>query len=221
MARIARVVIPGYPHHITQRGNRRQQTFFCDDDYLAYIGLMAEWCGRYQVDIWAWCLMPNHVNLIAVPQTENGLARAIGEAHRRYTRRINFREKWRGHLWQERFSSFVMDEAHLLAAARYMEMNPVAANLVKRPEEYRWSSTKAHLAGKDDGLVKVEPLLDMISDWQRFLSLSSPDELDLLHRHERTGRPLGTDSFLENLEHKLGRALRPRKPGPKKKGRQS
>ncbi len=118
MARIARVVAPGYPHHITQRGNRRQQTFFRDDDYLAYLELMAEWCRKCRVEIWAWCLMPNHVHLIAVPQTEEGLARAIGEAHRRYNRRINFREKWRGHLWQERFASFPMDETHLLVAAR-------------------------------------------------------------------------------------------------------
>ena len=131
MARIARIIAPGYPHHIIQRGNRRQQTFFCNDDYLVYIELMAHWCKKHLVGIWAWCLMPNHVHLIAVPQTETGLARAIGEAHRRYTRHINFREKWRGHLWQERFASFPMDERHLLAAARYFEMNPVAAKLVR------------------------------------------------------------------------------------------
>ena len=150
MARIARAVAPGYPHHITQRGNRRQQTFFCEDDYLAYIELMAEWCRKYRVEIWAWCLMPNHVHLIAVPHTEEALSRAIGEAHRRYTRRINFREKWRGHLWQERFASFPMDEQYLLATARYIEMNPVAAELVQNPEDYRWSSAQAHLAGEDE-----------------------------------------------------------------------
>ena len=96
MARIARVIAPGLPHHVTQRGNRRQQTFFVDDDYQAYMDLMAEWCGKLHVQIWAYCLMPNHVHLIAVPETEEVLARAIGEAHRRYTRRINFREGWRG-----------------------------------------------------------------------------------------------------------------------------
>ncbi|MDX9833972.1 MAG: transposase [Desulfobulbus sp.] len=95
MARIARVIAPVYPHHITQRGNRRQQTFFCDDDYLAYIELMAEWCQTCKVDIWVWCLMPNHVHLIAVPTNAEGLARAIGEAHRRYTWRINFHEGWK------------------------------------------------------------------------------------------------------------------------------
>ena len=133
MARIARVVAPGYPHHITQRGNRRQETFFCDDDYRAYIELMSEWLAKHKVEVWAWCLMPNHIHLIAVPQIQEGLARAIGEAHRRYTRRIDFRENWRGHLWQKRFASFPMDETHLLAAVRYVEMNPVTANMVEQP----------------------------------------------------------------------------------------
>ena len=217
MARIARVIVPGYPHHITQRGNRRQKVFFCDDDYLAYIDLMVLWCRRHQVDIWSWCLMPNHVHLIAVPQNEEGLARAIGEAHRRYTRRINFRENWRGHLWQERFASFPMDEQHLFAAARYIEMNPVAADLAEQPEDYRWSSARSHLAGQDDDLTKVAPLLDLISDWKGFLHLSPPEEIDLLHRHERTGRPLGSDGFVESLEQILQRTLRPQKPGPKSK----
>ena len=92
MARLARLVIPGLPHHVTQRGNRRQQTFFNDGDYAAYLELMADWCREEGVEIWSYCLMPNHVHLIAVPKTEDGLRRAIGEAHRRYTRRINFRE---------------------------------------------------------------------------------------------------------------------------------
>ena len=215
MARIARIIAPDYPHHITQRGNRRQTTFFCEDDYLIYIDLMAQWCRHYRVDIWSWCLMPNHVHLIAVPQTTEGLARAIGEAHRRYTRHVNFRENWRGHLWQGRFASFPMEEQHLLATARYVEMNPVAAGLVKHPEDYRWSSARAHLERKDDELVRVAPLLDLVSDWSSFLSLSSEDELDLFHRHERTGRPLGTHCFVETLEQTLGRVLQPQKPGPK------
>jgi putative transposase len=101
MARLARVVVPGMPHHVTQRGNRRQETFFCDDDYRAYIELTAEWCGECNVAVWAYCLMPNHVHLIVVPESEDGLRRGIGEAHRRYTRMINFREGWRGHLWQK------------------------------------------------------------------------------------------------------------------------
>ena len=129
MARLARVVIPGMPHHITQRGNRRQPTFFCEEDYAAYLELMGQWCKERGVAVWAYCLMPNHVHLIAVPKSEDGLRRAIGKAHRRYTRRVNFREQWRGHLWQGRFASFVLDEPYLLAAARYVELNPVRAGL--------------------------------------------------------------------------------------------
>ncbi len=108
MARLARVVVPGVAHHVTQRGNRRQVTFFNDDDYVEYLSLLGEWCGRCAVEVWAYCLMPNHVHLIVVPDSEDGLRRALGETHRRYTRRINFREGWRGYLWQGRFGSFAM-----------------------------------------------------------------------------------------------------------------
>lgn len=217
MARIARIIIPNVPHHVTQRGNRRQPTFFSDDDYREYIVLMAQWCGKYQVEIWAWCLMPNHVHLIAVPKSEDGLARAIGEAHRRYTRMINGREGWKGHLWQERFASFPMDEQHLLAAARYIEMNPVAAGLVKSPGEYPWSSARAHLTGEDDGLTISKPLRSRVPEWHDFLSLSEQEELVLLKKHEKTGRPLGKDSFIALLEKRLQRVLRPQKRGPKPK----
>jgi len=167
MARIARVVAPGFPHHITQRGNRRQETFFCEDDYRSYVHLMSEWCHRCKVEVWAYCLMPNHIHMIAVPELEDGLRLAIGEAHRRYTRLVNFREGWRGHLWQGRFASFPMDEIYLLAAALYVERNPVRAGLVDRPEAYKWSSAAAHVSGHDDGLVKTAPLLEMAGDWRR------------------------------------------------------
>jgi putative transposase len=145
MSRIARVIVPGYPHHITQRGNRRQQTFFSDSDYKSYIKLMSEWCGECGVQIWAYCLMPNHVHLIAVPAAQDGLRRAIGETHRRYTRLVNFREGWRGCLWQGRFSSFVMDFDHLYSAASYIENNPVRARLAEKAWQWKWSSAAAHI----------------------------------------------------------------------------
>ena len=193
MARIARVVVPGMPHHITQRGNRRQQTFFLESDYALYLDLMADWCRHCKVEIWSYCLMPNHVHLVAVPKSADGLRRAIGEAHRRYTRHVNFREGWRGHLWQGRFASFVMDEAYLLAAARYIERNPLRARLVSKPGDYAWSSAGAHLKGKDDGLVKVAPLRELISDWRSFLAAAdTEEECMLLRKHEKTGRPLET-----------------------------
>ena len=216
MARSARVVIPGLPHHVTQRGNRRQQTFFNDEDYAAYVELMAQWCRDEGVEIWSYCLMPNHVHLIAVPSSEESLRGAIGEAHRLYTRRINFRQKWRGYLWQGRFASFVMDEAYLLAAARYIELNPVRAGLVVDPCDWPWSSARAHLTGSDDALVKVAPLLTMIPDWRAFLRSALPEaELRDIRRHSRTGRPLGDEAFLVRLEGMIGRVLRPKKPGPK------
>jgi len=216
MARLARVIAPGLPHHVTQRGNRRLQTFFCDEDYQCYVDLMAQFCKAQQVEIWAYCLMPNHVHLIAVPQSGDGLRRAIGEAHRRYTRMVNFREGWRGHLWQGRFSSFVLDDRYLLTAARYVELNPVRAGLVNSPRQYRWSSAAAHQRGADDALVRVRPLLQLAPDWRRFLTrVIREEDLKILRAHEHTGRPLGEDAFLESLEQNLGRILRRKKPGPK------
>ena len=220
MARLARLVIPGLPHHVTQRGNRRQQTFFNDADYGAYLELMSDWCREKGVQIWGYCLMPNHTHLIAVPSSPDGLRWAIGEAHRRYTRRINFREQWRGYLWQGRFASFVMDEPYLLAAARYVELNPVRAGLVPSAQQWPWSSARAHLAGRDDRLVKVAPLLAMIADWNAFVQSAVPEEeLRQIRRHGRTGRPLGDETFVGRLEGLVGRVLKPPKRGPKPKRR--
>jgi putative transposase len=164
MARLARVVAPGVPHHVTQRGNRRQPVFFGDEDYATYIGLLAAGCRAAGVAVWAYCLMPNHVHLILVPGDAGGLRAALGEAHRRYTRQVNFREGWRGYLWQGRFASVAMDEPYLLAAARYVELNPVRARLAERAGDWRWSSARAHLDGRDDALASVAPLLALAPD---------------------------------------------------------
>lgn len=216
MARLARVVVPGVPHQLTQRGNRRQLTFFNDEDYQAYLDLMAESCGKAGASVWAYCLMPDHVHMILLPSDEDGLRRAVGEAHRRYTRRINFREGWKGHLWQSRFASFPLDEAHLLAAARYVELNPVRARLCKRPQDWVWSSARAHLKGRDDQLVAVAPLLELVPNWRAFLKEGlSEDDAEALRRHERTGRPLGDAAFVERIGGMLGRDLVPKKRGPK------
>lgn len=217
MARLARVVAPGIPHHITQRGNRRMKTFFCAADYREYLHVMAQWCNRCKVLIWSYCLMPNHVHLIAVPKTEDSLRKAIGEAHRRYTRYINFQKGWRGHLWQGRFASYPLDEQHLLAAVRYIELNPVRAGLAETPEDYRWSSAGTHLLGKEDILVKKEPLNSIVNDWQAlFRSGLSGKEKRMFQSHERTGRPLGNKAFLDKLEKMTDRILIKQKPGPKK-----
>jgi putative transposase len=216
MARWARVVVPSVPHHVTQRGTRRQTVFFREEDYRTYLSLMREWCNREAVAVWAYCLMPNHVHLIVVPETEAGLARAIGEAHRRYTRSVNFREEWRGYLMQGRFASCPMDESYLRAAVRYVELNPVRAGMAKQAWEYRWSSAAAHVQGRDDVLVKVRPMLERVSDWPEFLNQEvCRSDVDALRRHNRTGRPLGNSGFLARLEKTLNRRLTPLKPGPK------
>jgi putative transposase len=215
---------------VTQRGNRRQQTFFCDDDYRQYLELMRQWCWQYQVQIWAYCLMPNHVHLVLVPPSEEALARAVGEAHRRYTRHVNFREGWRGHLWQGRFASFVMDEAYLLAATRYVERNPVRARMVDEAAEWPWSSAGAHTGRVVGGLAAGQWLRDLtagwVCSWEEYLR--DEDEQPLgqsMHRSETTGRPLGSKEFVQKLEAALGRTLlpspggRPRKAGKTKKTR--
>lgn len=150
MARLARIIVPGIPHHVTQRGNRREPIFFEPGDQEVYRDLLAEQTQKARVAIWAYCLMPNHVHLIAVPADVQGLGRAIGEAHRRYTNFINARGRWTGHLFQSRFASVTMDETHLIAAVRYVSLNPVRARLVARAEHWAWSSARAHLAGRDD-----------------------------------------------------------------------
>jgi putative transposase len=222
MARLARVVAAGLPHHVTQRGNRRQPVFFGDDDYETYRELLAEGCRAAGVAVWAYCLMPNHVHLILVPKDADGLRAALGETHRRYTRHVNLRKGWRGYLWQGRFASFPMDESHLLACARYDELNPVRARLARRPRDWRWSSARAHLAGADDELVTTRPLLDLVDDWREFLRGGlSAAEREAIRAHERTGRPLGDKRFTARLEKRLGRTLARQKPGPKPKRRRT
>lgn len=214
MPRLARLVVPGLPHHVTQRGNRRQPTFFSEQDYALYLRLLRLWCAKAGTRIWAWCLMPNHVHLILVPAHEDGLRAALGEAHRRYTRHVNLREDWRGHLWQSRFASFAMDEEWLIACARYVELNPVRAGLVERPEQWRWSSARAHLGLGDDGLTETAPLIERVGDWRALLDSGLPAPArEEIRARERTGHPLGNGAFLERLAAAAGRSVTPRRRG--------
>jgi len=219
MARMGRVVFPGIPHHVMQRGVRRNDVFHSEADYQLYIALLSDFCDKSETEIWAYCLMTNHVHLIMVPSSEDGLRASLGEAHRRYTLHINRRESCRGHLWQERFHSFPMDEQYLLAAVRYVEMNPVRATTVKQADDYPWSSAVAHLSGGDDGLVKVGPMLDRVSNWQAYLDSGLDDQtLNLLRKHTNTGRPAGSEPFIDKLEQMAGQILRPLQRGRKPKG---
>jgi putative transposase len=221
MARLARMVIPGVPHHVTQRGNRRERIFLEPGDEQIYLDLMSAQLKRHAVECWAYCLMPNHVHFILTPSDEIGLARAVGEAHRRYTAYISTRGRWTGHLFQARFASVAMDEPHLMAAFRYVALNPVKANLVARAEDWPWSSAAAHMAGVDSDHVTVTPALDRIGDFAAFLADIPKDDAvwaDVL-KSEKTGRPAGAKDWIERLEAETGRTLSPQKRGPKPRTR--
>lgn len=163
MTRLARIVVPGVPHHVTARGNRREPIFFEDGDQDLYCELLSEQMRKARVEVWAYCLMPNHVHLILRPETADGMARALGAAHRRWANFVNARGRWRGHLFDGRFASVVMDEGHLLAAVAYVALNPVRARLVGEAGDWPWSSVRAHRRGEDDGLVSVRPVLDRVA----------------------------------------------------------
>lgn len=223
MARLARVIAPKLPHHVIQRGVRSMEIFATDEDREGYLALLAEFAARYGLDIWAWCLMTNHVHLVIVPERQDSLARAIGETHRRYTRRINVREGVRGHLFQERFHSFpIQADGHLLAVLRYIERNPVRAKIVARAEAYPWSSARYHVGGGGvDRLVTSSPVQGMVKDWRDFLrSDEARREVEMIRRHARTGRPWGTELWIKKMEKRLGRRLLPRRGGwPKGRSR--
>ncbi len=216
MARLSRVVIPGHPHHVTQRGNGRARTFFGDDDYALYRDLLATHCRNAGVEVWAWCLMPNHVHLILVPSDPDGLRRALARVHRIYAGVIQARRKRSGHFWQGRFGAVAMDEEYLAAALRYVSLNPVRARLVARAQDWRWSSTRAHWRGKEDGLTALAPIRDRFPRFADLLGTEPEQDLfEPLRAAESIGRPLGSDRFLTRIERLTGRPLKPRKRGPK------
>jgi putative transposase len=222
MARLARIVIPDVAHHVTQRGNRSQPVFFSDEDYAAYRDLVTAACAANGVRCLAWCLMPNHVHLILVPPDPDGLRAALAEAHRRYSRAINRAHDWTGYLWQGRFASYPMDDAHLLTAIRYVELNPVRAKLAAHAEDWRWSSATAHVTGKPDGLTDLKGSAGLHRNWRAMLRHGleagdvSPEEEAAIEARIRTGRPLGDEAFVEGLEAASGRRLKPLKRGPKR-----
>jgi putative transposase len=216
MARTARIVVPEYPHHVTQQGVRSLPIFRDDEDRVSYLEFMSRETQRFRVKIFVWCLMTNHVHLIAVPEDESALARAIGEAHKRYSRMRNFAEGVRGYLFQGRFGSCVLDEKHLAAAVRYVENNPVRAGMVKKAWEYSWSSAKFHIGEQEvDVLVKDRDLLGLVGNWREFLEGEDSGREKDLRRATKTARPLVDHEYLTRLEKKTGRNLQKRKPGRK------
>ena len=213
-----RIETIGYPYHIIQRGNRNQKVFIKEGDKAKYLRILKIHVDLFDLEVWAYCLMDNHIHLIVVPKQKGALTECISETHRLYSRMINFREDWRGHLWQGRFKSYPMDHGYLWAAVRYVERNPVRAGIVKKVDDYAWSSAKVHIENCVDGLLSRFYLMDEIKDWRLYLSTAEElEDLKFLRKHQSTGRPLGDEAFVEDLETKEGRVLAKQKPGPKLK----
>lgn len=220
MARLARVVVPGVAHHVTQRGNRHQDVFLQEGDRQMYLRLLKERAAKHKLRVVGYCLMTNHVHLIVVPEQADSLAKALGRTHNEYARWLHIRQSMSGHLWQNRFYSCPLDPSHLWAALRYVELNPVRANLVRFPWEWPWSSARAHCTGSD--------VLGML-DWRLWAASYSPATwrealmmgvteaafLERIRDATRTGRPLGGPDFIQDLEARVGRRLRPGKRGPR------
>lgn len=193
MPRCSRLVVPGLAHHVVQRGNRQQPVFFDDGDRRKYLELLASACTKHETRCLAWCLTDNHVHFILVPERADGLRAPLASVHTAYSQRINRRQGVSGHLFQGRFASYVMDDAHLMVAARYVENNPVAAGMVSRAEDWPWSSARAHLGLGEDGLTDVAALGRHVANWRAMLErgLEAGDEDERVDQALRSGRPLG------------------------------
>ena len=219
MPRLPRIAIPGLPHHVTQRGNRKVEVFIDDTDRHVYLKLLTKYCTELALRIWAWCLMNNHVHLIAVPSRENSLSLALQRTHGDYAGYFNSRHSKTGHLWQGRFYGTVLDEPHLWNAVRYVERNPVRAGIVKRATDYRWSSAAAHCGLRPDRLLSNDlPLLAAIPNWETWLGgIEKEEDLRLIRDRTHSGRPCTDDGFARTLEIQLNRKLLPQRAGRKKK----
>ena len=204
---------------MTQRGNRRERTFFEDGDFALYLDLLADAAERAHVEIWSYCLMPNHVHIVAVPSDPDGLWRTFRRLHREYTGFINARMRVTGHLWQGRYGSVAMDEAHFVTALRYVALNPVRARLVERAQDWQWSSPRALIAGASTRFVNVAPALERVGDFAAFLGQEFDEALSYaaLRKAESVGRPIGSREWLADVETQTGLSLipKPRGPAPK------
>jgi len=219
MPRIPRVVVPGLPHHITQRGNRREAVFFEERDRQHYLELLATCAARTGLAIHAYCLMTNHVHLVAVPATEQSLADCLGPLHLRYAQHVNRTQRLGGRLWQGRYFSCPLDDAHYAEAVRYVELNPVRAGLATVAEEYPWSSAAAHVSGATGlPLADVAALRETVGDWSAWLREPLDEgRVTAIRQRTMTGRPAGDSAFVAGLSERLGRALATRGRGRPRK----
>ena len=218
MPRLARTVFAKVPHHITQRGNRREDIFLTNDDRETYLAWLEEYCQQYGVDILAYCLMSNHIHLVAVPSTEDGLQRVLKPLHMRYAQRFNRQRSQKGHVWQGRYFSAPLDESYLWATLRYVERNPVRAGLVRKAERYPWSSAAAHCQLRTDPVLTTKARwwaqFTDVGDWSAWLAEGDePEHLSVIRRNIDKGLPCGSASFLKKMEKQAGRALQYRPQG--------
>jgi putative transposase len=219
VARVARIVIPGIPHHITQRGNNRQEVFLSPDNYKLYMSLLAYQSARYGLRIAGYCLMPNHIHIIGIPAERESLAKAIGRTHFHYAQHFNRVHHRDGHVWQNRFFSCALDESHFIAAMAYIERNPSRTGLVGKPWDYEWSSAAGHLSVAPPDILDTEMFDRAMSpaEWKAYLLNEQPASMvHAIRSNTHTGRPAGDDKFLSVLEKRLGvtaRALPVGRPG--------
>ena len=218
MSRQARVVAEGVPHHITQRGNNRQDVFLLDEDRRFYIEALRAQSEQHGLAILGYCLMTNHVHLVAIPKHATSLARAVGRAHWRYSVRFNKQYGRNGHLWQNRFYSCPLGPTHLVTALAYVDLNPVRACIVGEGPEYPWSSASAHCGdAMSDRLIDPGEWhrMGLASDWEQRLRAESTGEgAAEVRQATYSGLPLGDEQFIEQMEARQGRRLRPLPPGP-------
>jgi putative transposase len=222
MPRPPRVVCPGVPYHVTQRGSRRGAVFFNDHDRSAYLDRLRQCTQRAGVEVLAYCLMGNHVHLVAVPAARHSLERALRPLHARHAQRINRLHNWKGHVWQGRYFAAALDDRYMWAAIRYVELNPVRAGLVTIAHEYAWSSAASHCGLRADSILTTElhwkRILEGVANWSTWL-LERHDQptMDTLRRNTKCGVPCGSDTFVESMEREAGVQLRYRPPGRPRK----
>ncbi len=216
MPRIARIIAPGYPHHITQRGNNSSVVFFDDQDRETYLNLLAGYAQKYALRVLAWCLMDNHVHLLVVPESENSLARGIGLTNLVYTQYLNRKRGQSGRIWQNRFFSCVVEnDQYLWTVARYIEPNPLKVGLVEQAENYRWSSARLHLTETTDELLSQPDWLapEDRNDYAAFFNIEDEAQNYAIRKATRSGRPFGSESFIDTIEYALNRRVRAKKVG--------
>jgi putative transposase len=210
MPRIARIVGVGYPHHIVQRGNNRENVFLDRTDYQKYLSFLTRYSKEKEIAILAYCLMENHVHLLVIPQEEEALAKMMQGVALCYTQYFNRKEGRTGRLWECRYQSTVIDgERYLWAVSKYIESNPVRAGIAKRPEDYSYSSAKAHILGRQNPLLK-EPLFDKdeINQYRKLMKSEEDKKvIEEIRNQTRLGKPLGDEGFLESLSERLGYSL--------------